>query len=467
VLSEPAFPPITVLHSRLRAGALTSDELTRQCLDRIDRQNERLRAVLALDPTAPAQSAAADQRFAEGRSRGLLDGIPVLVKDNIDTAGLASTCGSRLLTGRPPIRDAGVVTRLRAAGAVLLGKTNLSEWANFRSSTSTEGWSAVGGQTRNPHLPAHSPGGSSSGSAVAVAVGMAPLALGTDTDGSVVGPAGLCGVVGVKPEPAFLPLTGVCAVSGWQDSVGVLALRVADALAALGALGDRLGTPMSVPAAARLRLGSWQPPRTPTPVRETMERVTAELAAAGVHTVPVELPFDPRLQLDAMLALTAGFRPVIEAYLRDRPGAPGTLDELIAGNLADPVELALFGQDLFEQAALIGEDERHQARRLCERLRAAAAGGIRAALARYRIDAILAPSNEPAWRLDYELGDPLPLNSAGPSSLARLPNLSIPAGAPGELPIGVSMFGPPTLRRLLPMALSIEHLCARMRQPSR
>ena len=467
IVTRPAFPPITELHSQLLAGTLTSTGLTRQCLDRIAEQNEQLRAVLTVDPTALDQAAEADRRLQAGRPRGLLDGIPILVKDNIDTAGLATTCGSRLLLGRPPTRDAQVVVLLRNAGAVLLGKTNLSEWANFRSTKSTEGWSGVGGQTRNPHLLAHSPGGSSSGSAVAVAVGMAPLALGTDTDGSVVEPAGLCGVVGIKPEPGLLPLTGICATSSWQDSVGVLAARVSDAAIALDALSGGLGAPMSLPSPGELRIGLWQIPRAPAPVRETMELVATELAAAGVSTVPFELPFDQQLLVDGMLAMTAGFRPMLEAYLETRPDAPADLDALIAANAADPVELALFGQDLFEQAALIGEEERSEAASLRERVRTVAASSIEAVLFRYGIDVILAPSNEPAWRLDYELGDPFPLSSSGPSSLARFPNLSVPVAEPGDLPIGVSMFGPPTLRELLPMSLAIEGICSAVPPPAR
>lgn len=463
---RPAFPPITELHNRLLAGSLTSTELTRQCLDRIAEQNDQLRAVLTVDPTALEQAAEADRRIQDGRPLGFLDGIPILVKDNIDTAGLATTCGSRLLLGRPPAQDAQVIRLLRTAGAVLLGKTNLSEWANFRSTKSTEGWSAVGGQTRNPHLLAHSPGGSSSGSAVAVAAGMAPLALGTDTDGSVVGPAGLCGVVGVKPEPGLLPLTGVCATSSWQDSVGVLALRASDAAIALGVLCDALDTPMILPSPDQLRIGIWQIPRAPAPVREIMEQVAAGLTAAGFSTVPFELPFDQQLLVDGMLAMTAGFRPMLEAYLRTRSDAPASLDALIEANLADPVELELFGQDLFEQAALIGAEERSEAVGLREQVRDAAARSIEAALFRYGIDVVLAPSNEPAWRLDYELGDPFPLSSSSPSSLARFPNLSVPAAVPGDLPIGVSMFGPPTLRELLPISLVIEGACSALRPPT-
>jgi amidase len=183
-----------------------------------------------------------------------------------------------------------------------------------------------------------------------------------------------------------------------------------------------------------------------------------------VSTVPFELAIDQQLLVDGMLALTSGFRPMIEAYLATRSGAPETLDQLIAANADDPVELALFGQDLFEQAALISEGERREASPLAERVRAEAVGCIEAVMFRYGIDAILAPSNEPAWRVDYELGDPFPLSSSSPSSLARYPNLSMPLSAPGDLPIGISIFGPATLRGLAPIALCLERLCSDARQ---
>ncbi len=459
-------PSIDTLHAELCAGTLTSVALTRRCLDRIDEVDGQLHAVLAVDDTALAQAGAADARYRAGRQRGRLDGIPVLVKDNIDTAGLATTCGSVLLAGSSPTTDAAVVARLREAGAVILGKTNLTEWANFRSTKLTEGWSAVGGQTRNPYLLAHSPGGSSSGSAVAVAAGMVPLALGTDTDGSVVAPAGLCGVVGVKPEPGLLPLQGVAVVSPVQDAVGLLAGRLEDVVTALHELTGWPAGPVDRPELDDLRLGCWQIPRTPEEVLRAMDTATEQLAAAGVQVVPLDLPMEEQLLIDGMLALTAGFRPALEAYLRTRPEAPDTLDELIAGNAEDPVELSLFGQDLFEQAALIGDDERTEASELHERVRAAAAALIEKAMVRYGVDAILAPSNEPAWMMDYELGDPYPLSSSTPSSLARFPNVSVPIGFSGDLPVGMSIFGLRTMRELLPLALSIEDICSTTRAPA-
>jgi amidase len=460
------YPPLSQLHADLVAGTRTSLALTEQCLARIAEVDDQLRAVLALDRTACAQAEAADERFRTGRQLSLLDGIPVLLKDNIDTAGLTTTCGSRLLAGTPPRQDAVLVSRLRDAGAVILGKTNMTEWANFRSTKSTEGWSGAGGQTRNPYLLGHSPGGSSSGSAVAVAAGMAPLAFGTDTDGSVVAPAGLCGVVGVKPEPGMLPLTGIAAVSEVQDSVGVFAVRVEDAIAALNAITGSLAEPMGIPSANELRVGIWQIPRTPPEVRRAMETAAGALTGAGASIVALELPVDQQLLIDGLLALTSDFRPTVERYLQNRPDAPTSLDELILANCADPVELELFGQELFEQAALIGEQERSEAVELRQRVHTEAVKLIENTMFRYGVDAILAPSNEAAWLIDYELGDPYPLSSSSPSSLARFPNLSIPVGFAGDLPIGMSIFGPALLRDLIPIALCVEDVCVQVRAPS-
>lgn len=460
------YPPLSQLHAELRSGTRTSLALTEQCLARIAEVDGRLRAVLAVDRSACAQAEAADERFRTGRQLSLLDGIPVLLKDNIDTAGLTTTCGSRLLAGTPPPQDAVLVSRLRDAGAVILGKTNMTEWANFRSTKSTEGWSGAGGQTRNPYLLGHSPGGSSSGSAVAVATGMAPLAFGTDTDGSVVAPAGLCGVVGVKPEPGMVPLTGIAAVSEVQDSIGVFAIRVEDAIAALNAITGSLAEPMGIPSSSELRVGFWQIPRTPPEVRRAMETAVATLGEAGVSTVVLQLPVDQQLLIDGLLALTSDFRPTLERYLQRRPDAPSNLDELILANSADPVELELFGQELFEQAALIGEPERTEAVQLRQQVHADAVELIERTMFRYGVDAILAPSNEAAWLIDYELGDPYPLSSSSPSSLARFPNLSIPVGFAGDLPIGMSIFGPALLRDLVPIALSVEAICAQVRAPS-
>ncbi|MEU4250220.1 amidase family protein [Amycolatopsis sp. NPDC026612] len=437
----------------------TSVALVRRCLDRIAAVDPLVHAIIAVDEGALDTAAEADRRAAAGEAAGPLHGIPVLVKDNIDTAGLASTAGSRLLARTPPERDAAVVSRLRAAGAVVVGKTNLSEWANLRSVDGIEGWSAVGGQTRNAHLPGHSPWGSSAGSAVAVATGMAPLALGTETDGSIVCPAAVNGVVGVKPEPGLLPLDGIVPGSADQDSVGVLATRVGDAATCLDVLagGGLLGEP--VPLAGR-RLGRWRPPGMDAAAERVADDLCARLSAAGAVMVPVDLPLDADLLEDGMTALIAELRPGLEAYLRSRRDVPATLPELIAAHRADPVELSLFGQDLFEAAAAVSPADRMVARVLRERSRRRARALIDGLLADHRLDAVLAPTGPPSWPLDHHSGDPRVRGSSTPAALAGYPAVSVPAGYAGARPVGVSVFGPAGTARTLALAGAVERAAA-------
>ncbi|HEX4831886.1 MAG TPA: amidase family protein [Trebonia sp.] len=443
-------------HARLVYGELSSAELLARCTARIAAHDGHLGAVIALDPTAPQQAAAADRRHAAGADHGPLDGIPVLVKDCIDTAGLATTCGSRLLARGPaPARDAEVVARLRAGGAVILGKANLSEWSNFRSARATEGWSAAGGQAWNPYRPGYSPWGSSAGSAVAVAAGLAPLALGAETDGSIVGPAGVCGVVGLKPEAGLVPLRGVAGITA-LDCVGPLASSVADAAVCAAVLAGQPGLAGLRPPVARARLGAWLPPGTPAAVAS----VLAALSGPGLTLADADLEVPEEAAADGMFAMLSEFRPRIEEYLRERGHAGlATLADIIAGNAADPQELALFGQDLLEKAAAMPARPERAARAARERSRAQAREVLADALDRHGVQAIVAPSAGPAWPVDYARGDAGRLASSTLAALAGYPSISVPAGLAGGLPVGVSVFGPPTLARLLPLALLVERAC--------
>lgn len=418
-----------------------SIEWTARCLERISTRNPALHAVLALDETAMAQAAAAPT------GGGPLAGVPVLVKDDIDTAGLASTAGSRLLAGAPPRQDAGVVRCLRSAGAVILGKTNLSEWGNFRSTRATEGWSAVGGQTVNPLRQDRSPGGSSSGSAVAVATGMAPIALGTETDGSIVRPAAMNGVVGIKPETGLLPTDGVVPISAVQDTVGVFATSLRDGAAAMAALtGLSFAAPMSL---AGRRLAVWR--------ADALPETVAGLLMAGAELVPVD--FDDiaeELLIDEQLALRAEFRPSLEAYLAGRPGVPSTLEELVEANRDDGDELSYFGQEVFERVLAMTVEERDHTMAGGRAARARARDLLDRTLRGCDVDAVLAPTCEPPWRIDHRAGDPAYESSSTLAALAGYPNISLPADWVDGLPLGVSVFGPSRLVELLPVAAAVE-----------
>ncbi|TDC63467.1 amidase, partial [Actinomadura sp. GC306] len=334
-------------------GCLDAVSLTEAYLARINRLDGAVRAVLALDPTATTQAAASDRRRAAGELRGPLDGIPVLLKDNIDTAGLPTTAGSRALARGRPARDAEPVRRLRAAGAVILGKANLSEWSNFRSSDAVSGWSAVGGQTRNPHAPDRSPSGSSSGPAAAVAAGFAQVAVGTETDGSLVTPAGTNGVIGVKPSRGLVCMDGVVPVSRARDCAGPIARNVLDAALTLSALAPTSGelVPRHGPPDLRTaRIGLWRMPAYGEDVDRLMTRVAELLRDQGAEVVEVDIEAGRTRDLLSEV-LPTEFRRDIEDYLRTRDDAPGGLAELIDVHRRDPLERTCFpGLDLFERS---------------------------------------------------------------------------------------------------------------------
>jgi amidase len=476
------------LRSLFDSGALTSVELTEAYLERIRTVDPLVRAVLFVDPSALVQAAASDRRRRAGGSLGPMDGIPVLVKDNIDTADLPTTAGSRALLVPPPRADAHLVRRLRAAGAVILGKTNLSEWANFRSRHSTSGWSALGGQTVNPHVLDRDPSGSSSGSAAAIAASLAQVAIGTETDGSIVCPAGICGIVGFKPTVGLISRAGVVPVSGEQDTPGPMTRHVVDAAITMSVLQGRdpddpatAGYPadqvadhhaaLDPDALWGKRIGIWRLPNEDESVAAVMSSTVDALTACGATLVEVSLPDQDEFGADELPALWAEFRHDIEVYLATREGAPGTLAELIQFNKADPVELSLFPQDHFEHAAAAPPltDPGYL------RQRAAATGlarkSIDETLAADRLDAIVAATNGPADRIIYhpqesrqEAGD---IGSSSPAAASGYPTVTVPAGFAGVLPIGVSFIaGRFADAKVLSLAAAFERASRARRPPT-
>ncbi|WP_237742635.1 amidase [Actinopolymorpha alba] len=469
------------LGRRYASGATSAADVAATLLRRIeeiDRSGPTLRSVIETNPDAAALAAELDSERADGRVRGPLHGIPVLVKDNIDTAdGMHTTAGSRALLDSRPLADAPLVSALRAAGAVILGKANLSEWANFRSIYSSSGWSAVGGLGVNPHALDRSAGGSSSGSAAAVAAGLAPLAVGTETDGSIVCPASLCGVVGIKPTVGLIPRTGIVPISHSQDTAGPIARTVADAALLLGVLA---GTASDDPATlqrgrtahsdytgfcrrdglrgARIglpRKGLWgYAPRADA----LAEQAVRLLAAEGATIVdPADLPVVSDLSSSTCegTVLTTEFKVDIEAYLATRgPGAPRSLADLIAFNEANAdTELQYFGQERFEDAMNTrGLDDPAYLEALATCRRLARAEGIDAALRAHDLDALVMPAYPPAWKIDLANGDHLSGGCSQPAALAGYPVVSVPCGVTDGLPVGLAFMGTawsePTLIRL-------------------
>jgi amidase len=444
-------------------GELSALELTEHCLARIVALDSSLNAIVATDPTALDQARAADARRATRQARPL-DGLPILIKDNIAVAGLPTTAGSlALANSRPP--DAPLVGRLRSAGAIVLAKTNLSEWANFRSLHSASGWSAIGGQTHNPHVLDRNPSGSSSGSAAGVAAGFAPLAIGTETDGSIVSPAGACGVVGFKPTLGSVPGAGIIPISSAQDVAGPMTRTVADAAAVYAVISGEVVPGLRAEALEGRRIGVWSPDGLGV-TADVLAGCVATLSACGATTVAVRLE-TAEIEAVEWPALLTEFRDELDRYLASAPGSAVTgLAELIAFNAADDLELELFGQDNLETAlaAVAIDDPAYLAQRAAANSLARAQ--LDAALVGQRLDAIVTVSNSPAWLTEYGRDEQFPVSTSTPAAVAGYPTISVPAGFIGALPIGVSFIASAGAdARLLSYAYAFEQATAAWRAP--
>ncbi|MEO7152965.1 MAG: amidase [Burkholderiaceae bacterium] len=464
--ADPMAADIAALQAALDSGRHSAASLVAGCLQRIaaiDRAGPRLNAVIELDPQAGAIAARLDRERREGRERGPLHGLPVLLKDNIATAdGLQTTAGSRVLMGIKPPRDAHLVTRLREAGAVILGKTNLSEWANIRSTRSTSGWSSRGGQTRNPYSLDRNPSGSSSGSAVAVAAGLCAAAVGTETDGSIVSPASINGIVGLKPTVGLVSRDGIVPISHTQDTAGPMARSVADAARLLSALA---GPDPRDPATARAQPTDYTRFLDPQRLRgarlgvvrnqfgshdgvlAVMETALQALRAAGAVLVdPVELEHVDKYGDAELEVLLTEFKVGLARYLAEfAPGAPiANLADLIAWNQAHRASaMPWFGQELFEKAqATAGLDTPAYRTALDTCARYARVEGLDALFAKHRVDALIAPTGGPAWLSDYVNGDHYGGSFSTPAAVAGYPHLTVPAGFVHGLPVGLSFVGP-------------------------
>jgi amidase len=439
---------------------LSSERLVKFYLRRIEVLNPKLHAVVTVSRTAKSDARAADRARRQGDHRPLL-GVPVLVKDNIDTTGMPTTAGSLALAGSTP-PDAFIVSRLRAAGALILGKTNLSEWANFRDNQSSSGWSAVGGQTNLAYALDRNPCGSSSGSGVAASADLATVTIGTETDGSIVCPAGASGDVGIKPTLGLASRSGIVPISAEQDTPGPITRNVTDAAVVLGVI---TGVDPSDPATSAqpghvhsdytpflqagslhgARIGVWRAgnfglsPETDA----IMEAAIAKMKALGAAVVdPTDIPIDAAYDPE-FTALLYEFKHDIAAYLaHTAPQYPKTLQDLIDFNNAHAAqELLYFGQGVFEQAQATGTladpaylKARHDATSIAQH-------AIDDTLAANHLDAIIAPTNSPAWTTDLINGDHFSIGSSSPAAISGYASITVPAGASFDLPVGVSFIG--------------------------
>jgi amidase len=466
------------LSQALEVGSLTATELADFYLARIDAINPQLRAVISVNPDAVDDAAASDTRRATGGARGPLDGVPVLVKDNVSAAGLPATAGSPALLAAAA-DDAFLVSRLRTAGAVVLGKANLSEWANFRSRPSSSGLSTLGGQAVNPHGTGRSPSGSSSGSAVAVAAGLTALAIGTETDGSIVSPSAACGVVGIKPTLGLVSRTGIVPISAAQDTAGPMTRTVADAAALLTVIaGADPADPataeaaghaadytayLDASAAAGTRLGVWRAGSAPADAATLaiLDAALGTLRSQGAELVdPVELADAEKLSEPEFAAMTHEFKHDINAYLAGLAGDhPADLAGLIDFNNRHAAEvLNHFGQELFEAAEATSGDLSDagylEARAAASHI---ARSGLDAALGVHRLDAVIALTGHPAWLTDHVLGDYHTWATSSPAAVSGYPSITVPAGLVRGLPVGLSFIGPAWSEpRLIALAYAFE-----------
>jgi amidase len=431
-----------------------------QRIDEIDKGPTNLRSVIEINPDAMEAARALQEELDQSGPRGPLHGMPLLIKDNIGTAdGMHTTAGSLALSGSRPKTDAQVVNRLRAAGVVLLGKTNLSEWANFRSPHSTSGWSGRGGQTLNPYVLDRSPCGSSSGSAAAVAADLAIASLGSETDGSIVCPSSVCGIVGIKPTVGLTSRAGVVPIAQSQDTVGVHARSVADAAAWLQAIAEpQTGTASVTNYGPSLRHDALRGARIGVlrqqysgyspPSDQLFEAALLLLSSFGAVLVdPALVPSAEELEHSKAehTVLEYEFHAGLDLYLQSR-GDPNmaSLADVIAFNKAHAAdEMPLFGQETLEASLATGAltDDRYlQARAEC--LRLGVTDGLDATLGEHQLDALVALTSGPAWIIDRVNGDHHLGSSCQLAAMAGYPLVTVPLGlVAGELPVGITFMG--------------------------
>jgi amidase len=498
---------VAQLQSMMASGQLTSVALTNYYIKRInalDQNGPGVNAVIELNPDALAMAKTADQSRASGKVLGPLHGIPVLLKDNIDTGDkMQTSAGSFALVGTPAVRDSTVAANLRAGGAVILGKTNLSEWANFRSFESVSGWSGRGGQTNNPYGINRNPCGSSSGSGAAASANFAAVSFGSETDGSIVCPANANGVVGIKPTVGLTSRAGVVPISHTQDTVGPHGRTVADAAAALGVAQSRSfdgrdpatgGVPLGWQGTGKTRptniptdytqflnpnglknarlgltrggLGGFDPfVPTPQPVVDAFEASFAALTAAGATVIDLDAAGFTFASADGeFLVLCFDFRNDLKSYFATRVGVPvagGTLDTAIAFNNAHAAEeMPFFNQDIFEfcNSLATGPDDPQPAFGGMTYNQAlaidhnAGVNGVDAAIAQFHLDAVVTATDNPAWATDLVFGDHFIFGTSSLAAGPGYPIVQVPASMVFGVPMGISFFGTafsePTLIKL-------------------
>lgn len=457
---------ITEMQEGYKSGEYSIKEVVQAYLDRIetiDQKGPALNSIIQLNPDALNIAEGLDREMQEGNIRGPLHGIPVILKDNIDTYDkMPCTAGSRALMHSFPLQDSYVAGQLRKAGAVIIGKANLSEWANFRGELSTSGWSGLGGQTKNPYILERNPCGSSAGSGVAVSANLTVLAIGTETDGSVVCPSHANGIVGIKPTVGLVSRSGVIPISSTQDTPGPMARTVKDAAICLGALvGIDSSDSKTLNSKGKYytdytpflrenglegkRIGILKGPLGRNYKVDTLFYEAVEIIKnQGAEIVEIEDLIKGDLWQYELEVFLYEYKDGLNKYFKSLgPEAPiKSLEELIAFNKSDSVELKYFNQQYLEMAFEKEDlDSEEYQQTLSKMLMGAREEGIDRIMNELDLDAIIAPTGSPAWKTDLINGDSFQLGSSSAAAMAGYPNITVPMGFIDELPVGISFFG--------------------------
>ncbi len=481
---------IAELHDAMQRGELSAEDLVHWYLDRIeaiDRKGPELASLIEVNPDALTIARSLDDEWEVSGPRGPLHGIPVVLKANIDTAdSMRTSAGSLALAEHVPPRDAFLVSRLREAGAIILGKANLSEWANFRSSRSSSGWSSVGGQTRNPYDPTRNPCGSSSGSAVTVAANLTMVSVGTETDGSIVCPAGTNGIVGIKPTLGLVSRSGIIPIAHSQDTAGPMARSVRDAAILLTAMTGRddedpatLEAPdQRIDFAANLaedglagkRIGvirSFHGAGSNPGVQAILDDSIALMRDQGAEIIdPIELDTAGAGEAEYEVLLYE-FKSDLQAYLVRSEAPVRSLREIIAFNEANAdTVMPHFGQDILVAAEAKGSLDSEAYRKALSDSKRITQTALDDAFDRHQLDALVAITNGPAWKTDHVAGDHFGIGSSSYAAISGYPNISVPAGHVARLPVGLSFIGRAfTEPSLIGIAYAYEQVRAARRPP--
>ena len=447
-------------------GSLTSKELTQSYIDRIqaiDQSGPMLNSIIQINPDALAIAEELDKEMKEGKLRGPMHGIPVILKDNIDTHdNMHTTAGSRALMGSKPLQDSFIAKKLREAGAILIAKANLSEWANFRGELSSSGWSGIGGQTKNPYVLSRNPCGSSAGSGAAVSANLGMIAIGTETNGSIVCPSNNNGVVGIKPTVGLCSRSGIIPISFTQDTPGPMARTVRDAAICLGAMvGVDPKDSKTLASEGKFhedytpflkkdglkgkRLGLFtQALGQNYKVDAIVDKTVEYLKSQGAEVIEIDRITTTNVGGSSFEIMLYEYKDGLNAYFKSLgPNAPiKSLEELIAFNKADSIELKYHNQKYLEMAQEKGDlESKGYKEALAKMLKGSREDGIDRVMDEHKLDAIIAPTGGPAWPIDLINGDSFGLGSSSPAARAGYPNITVPMGFIGELPVGISFFG--------------------------